>query len=82
MPNYTYKMVQVPPSIEVQASKHKGNEAAIYLQTIANDLAEDGWEFYRIDNIGVNVKAGCFDALAGRKESSTLYYVITFRKEK
>lgn len=33
---YHYKMVQVPPNIQVQASKEKGNEAAVYLQSIAN----------------------------------------------
>lgn len=77
---YHYKMVQVPPNIEVKASKHRGNEAALYLQTIANEQAEEGWEFYRIDSIGVQVSAGCFDALAGKKASNVSYYVITFRK--
>lgn len=77
---YRYKMVQVPPNIEVKASLHKGNEAAAYLETIANQFAEEGWEFYRIDTIGVAVKAGCFDALAGKKDSLSNYYVITFRQ--
>lgn len=77
---YYYKMVQVPPTIEVKASKHRGNEAAVYLQSIANEEAEEGWEFYRIDSIGVQVKAGCFDALMGKKASNTSYYVITFRR--
>lgn len=77
---YHYKMVQVPPNIKIQASKQKGNEAAIYLQTIANEYGDDGWEFYRIDSIGVQVSAGCFDALMGRKASNVSYYVITFRK--
>lgn len=77
---YVYKMVQVPPNIEVRASSHKGNEAALYLQTIANEYAEDGWEFYRIDSIGVQVQAGCFEALMGKKASNASYYVITFRK--
>lgn len=77
---YQYKMVQVPPNIQVQASKHKGNEAAMYLQGIANEYAEDDWEFYRIDTIGVQVSVGCFDALRGKKASNASYYVITFRK--
>ncbi|MBK3759347.1 MULTISPECIES: DUF4177 domain-containing protein [Stutzerimonas stutzeri group] len=77
---YEYKMVQVPPSIEVKASKHNGQEAAVYLETIANQYAAEGWEFYRIDSVGVQVQAGCFDALAGRKASNSTYYVISFRR--
>lgn len=77
---YHYKMVQVPPNIQVQASKEKGNEAAVYLQSIANEQADEGWEFYRIDTIGVQVNAGCLDALRGKKASLANYYVITFRK--
>lgn len=55
------------PNIEVQASKHRGNEAAVYLERVVNEYASEGWEFYRIDSIGVSVKAGCFDALSGKK---------------
>ena len=77
---YVYKMVQVPPNIEVKANKHRGNEAAVYLETVVNEYASEGWEFYRIDSIGVSVKAGCFDALKGKKDSMASYYVISFRK--
>lgn len=77
---YQYKMVQVPPNIAVKASNHKGNEAAVYLESIANQYAEQGWEFYRVDSVGVQVQVGCFDALRGKKESMETYYVITFRK--
>lgn len=30
--------------------------------------------------LGVSVKAGCFDALSGKKDSMANYYVISFRK--
>ncbi|WKN21482.1 hypothetical protein [Azotobacter vinelandii] len=77
---YQYKMVQVPPNIEVKANKHQGNEAALYLESIANRYAEEGWEFYRVDSVGVQVQVGCFDALMGKRASVNTYYVITFRK--
>ncbi|WP_236191536.1 DUF4177 domain-containing protein [Pseudomonas paraglycinae] len=77
---YVYKMVQVPPNIEVRAKEHRGNEAAAYLQNVVNSHAEDGWEFYRIDTIGVSVKPGCFDTLLGKKNVLTEYYVISLRK--
>ncbi|MBP6018772.1 MAG: DUF4177 domain-containing protein [Burkholderiaceae bacterium] len=78
---YTYKMVQVPPNIEVEAKKHKGSEAAHYLQNVVNAHAEDGWEFHRIDQIGVDVKPGCFSGLLGQKTGFSTYHVISFRRE-
>lgn len=78
---YTYKMVQIPPNVEVQAKKHKGSEAAVYLQNIVNEHAEEGWEFHRTDSIGVQQTAGCLAGLFGHKASFNTYYVISFRKE-
>ncbi|MGH8383846.1 DUF4177 domain-containing protein [Pseudomonas sp.] len=77
---FEYKMVQVPPNVEVQAKQHKGNEAAAYLETVVNQYAKQGWEFYRVDTIGVSVQPGCFDALFGKKASLNNYYVISFRR--
>ncbi|MBX3042010.1 MAG: hypothetical protein KF789_14990 [Bdellovibrionaceae bacterium] len=79
---YEYKMVQVPPHIEVQAGKNHGGEAAAYMQKIVDANATNGWEFYRVDPIGVNVKPGCLSALFGQKDVSYTYYVISFRKQK
>lgn len=77
---YTYSMVQVPPNISIAAKGQKGNEAAAYLQGVVNQKAEDGWEFQRVDAIGVNVEAGCLAGLFGQKNTYQTYYVITFRK--
>jgi hypothetical protein len=77
---YQYKMVQVPPNIEVQARQHRGNEAAVYLEGVVNSNASDGWEFYRVDAIGVSVKPGCLAALVGGKRVMSTYYVVTFRR--
>lgn len=78
---FEYKMVQIPPNIAVQMKAHKGNEAAAYLEGVVNEFASDGWEFQRIDSIGVEVQPGCFEALIGKKSEANSYYVITFRKE-
>lgn len=79
---YEYKMIQIPPNIAVQMKAHKGNEAAAYLENVVNKYASDGWEFQRVDSIGVQVQPGCLDALKGNKATNSSYYVITFRKEK
>jgi hypothetical protein len=77
---YQYKMIQVPPNIEVLAKQHRGNEAAAYLESIVNANARDGWEFYRVDEIGVSVRPGCLAGLLGQKEAFSNYYVVSFRK--
>ncbi|EEU9488971.1 DUF4177 domain-containing protein [Escherichia coli] len=75
---YTYKMIQVPPNISVKARDNKAGIAAAYLQDVVNEQAANGWEFQRIDTIGIEEKPGCF---GGSKTNFTQYYVITFRKE-
>jgi hypothetical protein len=54
---YEYKMIQVPPTIVVKAKEERGNEAAYYLQFLANEQAAQGWDFYRVDTVGVVASA-------------------------
>ncbi|MEM9954966.1 MAG: DUF4177 domain-containing protein [Chloroflexota bacterium] len=75
---YEYKMLQVPPSIRVNNSNN--NAAAEYLQDVVRSTAVNGWEFYRVDSIGVVSEPGCLMSLLGQKSTSTSYYVVTFRK--
>jgi len=77
---YVYKMAQIPPNITVDESAHHGGEAASYLERIVNQFARDGWEFYRVDSIGVVIPPGCLSALFGGSSQRDSYYVITFRK--
>ncbi|MCT8824349.1 DUF4177 domain-containing protein [Glaesserella parasuis] len=74
---YTYKMIQVPPNI-IADRKNIQTAAADYLQEVVNTHAEEGWEFYRIDDFSTEEKAGC---LSGGKLTIRLYKVITFRRE-
>lgn len=75
---YIYKMVQIPPNITVR--EQKGAEAAAYLERVVNSHATEGWEFYRVDPVGVRVQPGCLGILMGIKEGEATYYVITFRR--
>ena len=77
--NYTYKMVQVPPSISVRSKDFRGGEAAAYLESVVNQYAAQGWEFHRVDSIGVHVATGCLASLFGAGSRQYTYYVITFR---
>ena len=43
---YKYKMVQIPPNVIVNAKKvSKDRAAAVYLENVVNEMAQDGWEF-------------------------------------
>jgi len=76
---FTYKMVQIPPTILVKSSIQQGTEAASYLESVVNQHAAEGWEFFRIDSVGVQTQPGCLASLFGHGPSEVTYYVITFR---
>lgn len=80
--SYQYKMVQVPPVIRVKYKEQQGGEAAAYMEEIVNRQAQEGWEFYRVDSIGIRTEPGCLGSLFGQTAQTLEYYVITFRKEK
>lgn len=77
---YQYSMIQVPPTVSVREKDYKGREAAEYLEQKANVMAEDGWEFYRVDSVGVQIQPGCLGALQGKSTAQEVFYVITFRR--
>lgn len=81
MANCEYFMVQVPPRIEVRRDTGQG-EAAAYLQNVVNQYANQGWEFYRVDTLGVFQNPGCLGALTGQRQGTTVYYVVNFRRER
>lgn len=75
---YEYKMIQVPPTIEL-TSKKRGNEAAQFLEGIVNQHSRVGWEFYRIDSMTQIEPQGCLGFGGNR---IVTYHIITFRIER
>jgi len=63
---YEYRMVQIPINVVAEAGAH-GSAGVDYLQQLVNFGAEKGWEFYRIDVLGIPPLQSC--------------QVITFRRE-
>lgn len=78
--NYEYRMIQLPPTISVQAKEWRGQEAAFYLQNVANEQAAQGWEFYRVDTVGVVTQPGCLAMVFGARQTLIEYFVVTFRR--
>jgi len=77
---YEYKVVQIPPNIQVDKNEDIGQAAARFLEGKLNLHAGEGWEFYRIDSMGVVSNPGCLGILSGQKAINTVYHVVTFRK--
>lgn len=78
--NYEFKMVQLPQTFVLK--QDTGKEIAAYLEKLIQDMGAQGWEFYRIDQVGVLVQPGCLAALVGTKQTMTYYNVVAFRKPK
>jgi hypothetical protein len=77
---YEYMMEQIPQVIEISSGSSHAGRAAAYLQSVVDSYAKRGWEFYRVDEIGVRRNAGCLGALFGMSGETVLYYVVTFRR--
>ncbi|HEV7889630.1 MAG TPA: hypothetical protein VGP08_03275 [Pyrinomonadaceae bacterium] len=81
-PAYEYYMVQIPSNFAAQQNTTQGHEIAAYVQDWANRLAEQGWEFYRIDTMGMTEVPGCLGGLFGGQNTHTQYSIMTFRRLK
>ena len=74
-----YKMVQIPPSIMVEEGGTTRGVAATYLERVVEEYAAFGWEFHRVDELGVIVNPGCLTLLFGGRPELLRYFVVTFR---
>lgn len=50
------------------------------LQSLINQHAQGGWEFYRIDKVDIQVTPGCLASLLGAKVSFITFDQVTFRR--
>ena len=50
------------------------------LQSVINQYGQQGWEFYRIDKVNVQIKPGCLAALFGASASYITFDQIIFRQ--
>lgn len=78
---FEYHMVQVPPNVTVRAGDTRG-AAAGYLQSVVDDYARQGWEFYSVESIGIIEQpgCGCLAGLLGIHARLIETYVIVFRR--
>lgn len=77
---YIYRMVQVPPDVEINSASDRGHAAELYLTSLTAEMGHEGWDFFRIDTIGVVERPGCMARLLGFGATVTYYYVVAFRR--
>lgn len=78
--NYEFKMIQLPQTFVLK--QDTGKEIAAYLENLSIQMGSQGWEFYRVDTVGVATNPGCLAALMGAKSTMSNYNIVTFRRAK
>jgi hypothetical protein len=55
-------------------------EVSNQLASLINHFADQGWEFYSLDNVDIQVTPGCLAGLFGAKTSYVTYNQVIFRQ--
>ena len=76
---YEYRMVPVPPAFAARGGDEGGEEAARWLESLANRQAERGWEFYRVDALASADRPRRLGAALSRSERAG-GHVASFRR--
>ena len=77
MSAYNYK---VAPFMGVVKSGGSANEVATQLETLIGQHTVDGWEFYQLGAVNIEVKPGCIGGLLGRESDYVRYDQAIFRR--
>lgn len=78
-------MIPWPQTMLIPDGAPKSVAAASYLESLVDEQAGEGWEFCRVDTIGVQAQPGRVKgvrmALSGQSAIKESDYVATFRKD-
>jgi len=77
METYEYKVV--PFTGTIQAGQ-PGLIVGRQLESVINDMSRQGWEFHAFNDVDVEVKPGCLQALFGAKSSFMPLDQLVFRR--
>jgi len=83
--NYQYKTVPFRGVVDKtmplsDRDNPYANKIATNLTKLINQNAQDGWEFYQINNVSTIVSAGCLATLVGVKSHEQRFDMLIFRK--
>ena len=81
MSRYVYRVV---PFIGILKSGVFSSENALkvseQLQQLIDSYTQQGWEFYRIDPVQIQVQPGCMASLLGQRMSVINFDQVIFRR--
>ena len=77
MSMYTYKVV---PFMGTVKSGQSASTVASQLETVIAQYAVDGWDFYQLGAVNIEVKPGCIGGLLGKESDYVRYDQVIFRK--
>ena len=77
MSTYQYKVV---PFIGQMKAKDTAQTVAQQLEGLINSVVQQGWEFYRIDAVQIQVSPGCLASLLGAKATYMNFDQVIFRR--
>lgn len=78
---YEYKAVPFLASVGGRDLK-SANQASAQLTDVMNANAVDGWEFYQLEGVSVEVRPGCLAGLFGARAGTLLIDQLIFRRER
>jgi hypothetical protein len=78
MARYQY---QVVPFIGKIRGTQTAAEVATQLQATISQHASQGWEFWQLSDVNIEVQPGCLGGLLGQKTSYVRFDQLIFRKE-
>ena len=78
MAKYQY---QVVPFIGQIKSKQSAGDVSVQLQGIINQYAAQGWEFYELNDVNIEVRPGCIASLFGARVAYIQFDQLIFRRE-
>lgn len=77
MSQFTYHVV---PFVGQLKSGGEVGQVSKQLEDLINHHALQGWDFYSLDNVDIQVTPGCLQALFGAKTAYITYNQLIFRR--
>jgi hypothetical protein len=74
--SFVYKVLPFRGNVETS----NPNEVANQLNDLISSQAANGWEFYQINSVNINISPGCLASLFGAKQLATVHDMAIFRQ--
>jgi hypothetical protein len=78
MPKYQYRVI---PFIGAINSGQTASDVSQQLEAEINRHAAQGWEFWTLNDVNIQVNPGCLAGLLGAKASYMAFDQLVFRRE-